>query len=98
MTTPIEKASASAQGMLEDLRDAERIIRKLTHQLEVTGSLTIENSQLESLVGNALSVSCAAGEWIKDVIARATDEVEQFNVATQNAKPQNVSRHAEVQP
>lgn len=42
MTAQLGKAADCAQGMLEDLQCAERIIRHLTHQLEVTGTLTIE--------------------------------------------------------
>lgn len=99
MTAQLGKAADCAQGMLEDLQCAERIIRHLTHQLEVTGTLTIENSPLDSLVANALEISCSGGEWIKDVIARASEEVEELYSATQNAKTENVLRTSvEVRP
>lgn len=54
------------------------------------------DSPLDSLVANALEISCSGGEWIKDVIARASEEVEEIYSATQNANTKNVSRVAEA--
>lgn len=47
-------------------------------------------------MANALEISCSGGEWIKDVIARASEEVEEIYSATQNANTKNVSRVAEA--
>lgn len=101
-TTPekaqLLKAADCVQDALEDLQCAQRIIRHLQHQLGMCNTITDENSELDSLVAIALEVSMGGGEWIRDVIARVTDEVEALRVATQNAESENVSRSSAEVP
>jgi len=86
------KAADCAQGALEDLQCAQRIIRHLQHQLGMCNTITDENSELDSLVAIGLEVSMSGSEWIKASIARVTDEVEALNVAPQNVENENVAR------
>lgn len=86
------KAADCVQGMLEDLQCAQRIIRHLTHQLGILNTITDESSELESLVAIGLEVAMSGGDWIKDVIGRASGEAEEIYSATQDANNENVSR------
>ena len=96
MTSLLAQATENAQGLLEDLVCAQRVIRRLAHQLETSVQHTPENSLIESLTSIALDAANAGGEWIRDCIDRAIDELADLESATQNAESKIVSANVVV--